>query len=240
MSSGVLKDHARKGKVLVPPFVHRLGPMRDVSWSKQMIPELCWIALVHAKCGDRRAVELITALTRSVRTILDAPESVLAACSSYTQVQGAHAGELRAKLLAENCLDELQAALVPLVSNYEGCAMTCLYASVPGSAHLGAVREVLEQLYERDSRFSTMVQATAVWLMFDAGILKVAEGLALASFPKIEDYPNTELSRQIGGSIRATLNMAFGKESPLYVPLDWANRFWNLGMTMQPCEVRNV
>lgn len=237
MASGVLQDHKRVGKVLIPPFVHQLGPMRDVSWIKSIMPELCWIGLVQAAHGDRRAVEIITALSRAVRSASQSPNQPFASCTSYAGLPGPVAEAVRSSLAQSGHLAPLQNALVPLVGNYEGCAMAFIYECAPERGDLAAVRSALDEMYDRSERFPTMVQATAVWLMFDADILKVAEGLALASFPAIEDYPSTELSVKVGSGVRATLNMAFGEGGPLYVSPDWANSFWNQGLDMQACEV---
>lgn len=115
--------------------------------------------------------------------------------------------------------------------------MAFMYERAPEHGDLAAVRSALDEMYDRSERFPTIVQSTAVWLMFDADILKVAEGLALASFPAIEDYPSTELSLKVGSGVRATLNMAFGEGGPLHVSPDWANSFWNQGVNIQACEV---
>jgi hypothetical protein len=75
-----------------------------------------------------------------------------------------------------------------------------------------------------------MVQATAIWLAFDAGIL------SLARFPEIEHYPETELSQKIGASIRDGLNMFFGSQIH-YSDATWPDHFWNRGLAIEPCEV---
>lgn len=237
MAPGVLKDHKRIGKVLVPPFVHLLGPTRDVSWIKTIVPELCWIGLVHAHHGDRRAVEVITALARAARLATQSPNEPFAPCSAYAKLNAAASAALRASLAESGHLAPLQTALLPLATNYDGCPMNLVYENEPPRGDVSAIRAVLDSLFDRSERFGTLVQATAVWLMFDAEILKVAEGLALASFPAVEDYPATELSRQVGASVRATLNMAFGEGGPMHISPDWANSFWNQGLAMQPCEI---
>ena len=80
-----------------------------------------------------------------------------------------------------------------------------------------------------------MVQATAIWLAFDAEVLKVSSGLALASFPEIERYPTTELSRKVGGSIRAMLNGFFGEDQRFHSKSLWPQYFWNRGLSIDPC-----
>jgi hypothetical protein len=79
----VLGDHKKQGKVLIPPFTYLVGPLQDVSWISTMIPELCWIALIHEKHGSRHAVELLTTFTRMVRETAPATSHTwLAPCSN--------------------------------------------------------------------------------------------------------------------------------------------------------------
>jgi hypothetical protein len=80
-----------------------------------------------------------------------------------------------------------------------------------------------------------LVQATATWLAFDSGKLKVKEGLALASFPEIEKYPETELSQKVGSGVRSTLNMLFGS-AELCNSAEWPDYFWNRGLEVSKCE----
>jgi hypothetical protein len=81
-----------------------------------------------------------------------------------------------------------------------------------------------------------MVQATAIWLAFDADILKVNSDLSLARFPEIEHYPDTEISQRIGASIRSGLNIFFGSQIH-YSDAPWPSYFWNRGFAIEPCEL---
>ena len=79
-----------------------------------------------------------------------------------------------------------------------------------------------------------MVQATAIWLAFDSGALKVFKGLALANFPEIEKYPNTELSEKVAASIRSSIYMFFSE--PHYrASSNWPKYFWNRGLDIDGC-----
>jgi len=73
-------------------------------------------------------------------------------------------------------------------------------------------------------------------LAFEADLLKVQAGLAFAQFPKIEEYPDTEISRQVGASIRATLNMLFSRDHLFHNSQQWSRYFWNRGLLLTPCE----
>ena len=81
-----------------------------------------------------------------------------------------------------------------------------------------------------------MVQATATWLAFDADRLKVSARLALADFPRIEDYPETEQSQRIAASMRATLNQMFSEINMMASGTDWSTAFWNRGLKLEQCD----
>ena len=52
----VLQDHKQRGKTLIPPVTHMLGPLREVSWVKTILPELLWVALIQDRYGHHMGV----------------------------------------------------------------------------------------------------------------------------------------------------------------------------------------
>lgn len=38
----VLADHRRAGKKFIPPFIAELGPLSEVRWVNDLVPELVW------------------------------------------------------------------------------------------------------------------------------------------------------------------------------------------------------
>ena len=235
----ILADHRKVKSKLVAPFNDAFGPMREVSWINTMVPELLWIALVHEKHGSRRGVEIITAFTRDVRASDPARQGVIwAAAGKYASIPNA---ELQVIVQQRGAAyaDELWAPLAPLASWYPTHPLNALFpnnipsACPEGLAHLKAI---VTGLFDRSARNSMLVQATAIWIAFDAARLKVAPHLALAEFPKIEEYPNTERSKQVAGSIRATLNQMFGDTKWMASGTDWPTAFWNRGLEIGPCE----
>jgi hypothetical protein len=184
----VLGDHKQVRSRLVTPFNALLGPIRDVSWVNTMIPELLWLALLHDLVGDHRAVEIVTAFSRDVRaTSPDNDRRIWAAAGKFESLPP---GVLPALLAGkgESYADELHAAVMPLAAWYPALPLNALFdtdladAQAPMLAH---VKAIVTQLFDRSSRLATMVQASALWLAFDADRLKVAAGLSLAQFPRI-------------------------------------------------------
>ncbi len=236
----VLTDHRRIKSRLVTPFNDAFGPLHEVSWVNMMIPELLWIALVQEQFGPHRGVEIITAFTRDVRASqADRAGTVWAAAGKFDAIPrdellilietkgGAYAADLRA-------------ALRPLAAWYPAHPLNAIFElpqPVSARADLDHVKAIVAGLFDRSSWAATMTQATAIWLAFDAERLQVASGLALAQFPRIQDYPETELSQRIAASIRSALNLFFGEAGLMASESTWPVTFWNQGLKLDPCEV---
>lgn len=237
----VLADHKRRGKTLVPPFTHMLRPLQEVSWVNTIIPEVAWIGLIHDQHGHRRGVELITSFARTARSVRSGgSRQVFAAASSYSEVSDPEWAGLRETMAATGDLFQIQESLEPLIALYPECPLGPVFATPPATAPEKALRRMtslVSSLFQRVDRDPMMVQATVIWLAFDAGVLKVQQGLSLAQFPEIEHYPDTEISKKVGGAIRSSLNMFFGQEQ-IYSHLSpWPQYFWNRGLALTPCEL---
>jgi len=242
----ILQDHKRQRKIFIPPFKHILGgQFQETSWIKTMLPELLWIALIQDYYGHAKGVALITSFTRLARKCSSSEEKrIFATTSSFGEMTGDEQSCLQSEVAASGELVDIQKALLPLIVFYPECPLRFLFLTMPSLS--GAPNQILEtfkasvtRLYDKASRGTTMVQATAVWLAFDSEILKVAKGLALASFPEIEKYPQTELSQKVAGSIRASMHMFFVE--PHYTRSShWPRYFWNRGFEIDQCYFRDT
>lgn len=232
----VLRDHKRVRSKLVTPFNEAFGPMREVSWINTMIPELLWIALLQDAWGPRRGIEIITAFTRDVRA--SDPSRAPTIWASAGKFAGLPEGTLASIVKDRPYCEDLCRPLAPLHAHYPNHPMRELVAGdgSTSSADLSRLKTLVGELFDRGTVVATMTQATATWLAFDSERLKVSAGLALADFPRIEDYPATEQSLRIAASIRATLNQMFGDVDAMASGTDWPVAFWNRGLELEPCE----
>lgn len=242
----VLQDHRRQGKNFVPPFTHILGPLlREISWAKTMLPELLWIALIQDYYGHREGVELITSLARLASKCSPSEKKrIFATISSLGALTTDEKLCLQRKLATTSDLFKIQKALLPLIVFYPECPLCFLYSTMQNLAdgaeqNLERFKTLVKGLYNRTSRNTMMVQATAIWLAFDSGVLKVFEGLALASFPEIENYPQTELSQKVAASIRASIHM-FINEPHYPASSNWPRYFWNRGLEIDRCYFEEI
>lgn len=236
----MLADHKKRGKTLLAPFNHMIGSLREVSWVRSIIPEILWIGLIQYQHGHRRGVQLITSMARLAREVQSgAASEIFAAASSFSKLSDPGWADLRKGMAAKGELFSIQEPLTPLITLYPECPLKPIFASpptkIPDDA-LARMMNLVSVLFRRNDRDPMMIQATATWLAFDAGKLKVSEGLALAQFPEIERYPDTELSRRVGSGVRATLNMLIGSDQGQPVDTSWPTYFWNRGLAIAPCE----
>ena len=217
-----------------------LGPLHEISWVTTILPEFLWIALLQDYYGVHEGVEIITALTRIARKRSSSEKRrIFATISSFVDLKTDEQSCLLNELTTSGDLLKIQQALLPLIVFYPDCTLRFFYSAEPSLAD--GTDQILEEfkmlvggLYDKTSRDTMMVQATAIWLAFDSGALKVVEGLALANFPEIEKYPNTKLSEEVAASIRSSIYMFFVE--PHYpASSNWPRYFWNRGIEIDGC-----
>lgn len=241
----ILQDYKRQGKTFIAPFTHMIGPLHEISWVKTMLPELVWIAVIQEYYGHSKGVSLITSLTRLARKCAPSEKiRIFATISSFREMTADEQLCLQSGLAASGELFEIQSALTPLIVFYPECPLRFLFSATPSltdadNKDLERFKTLVAGLYDKTSRNTMMVQATAVWLAFDSGGLIVSKGLALASFPEIEKYLNAELSQEVAASIRTSIPMFF-TEHHYPVTSNWPRYFWNRGFEIGRCYFKDM
>ena len=129
--------------------------------------------------------------------------------------------------------------LEALVSWYPECPLSRIFCGpnkMSSADGLDRLKSVVAWMHYRAEREAMLVQATVLQLIFDADAFKVHEGSVLSKFVEIERYPNTELSREVGSMIRATLNGLFGHDNLRLKNSTWPQYFWNRGLVVDACD----
>ncbi len=239
MSSGkkpprkrVLADHKQKGKKFIPPLM-QVGKLDDAHWVKQMIPEFLWLALLPHACGYAAGVEVARKTAELARRVPSESHRWFAGLSDFKHIPEDSRDDLISSLAAEGLLDNLRLALSPLQFAYPDHPLNYALGPEPGEPDLVALKQVLAEMFPRRATTAMRAQATALYLAFDAGFLKVAANSALADFPEVSIYPTTERSKQVAAAVRAALN-------GLTIRLEasrWPDYFWNRGLELEPCEL---
>lgn len=229
----VLGDHKRLGKRFIPPMA-QVG-MSDARWSEILIPEFLWLALLHSHLGYMRGAEIARQVAQAARSEGD-QTTWYSAMSMFATIADAKRTALTQALAHAGVVDELAESLAPIHRHYPDHPLA-FALPVPAEAELAPLKALLQRLLTSRSDTDAMrAQATALYLAFDAGILRVLKGSALADFPEVEKYPETERSRSVGSAVRAALNAL-----TIRIPkADWPAYFWNRGLQLEACsfEVR--
>lgn len=236
----VLLDHQRIGKRLIPPLMQEIN-YQEISWGKQLIPELIWLALINNRYGYMKGAELALALPRSAEeaTKNNQRGTWFATVSSYAQLSIEEQERTVKILRSKNAFDQYRAALLPLIYFYPSCPLSFLFdletKKEIDTGDLEEIKRVLESIFDRRSVEATFIQADAVYIGFTVGKLVVSPDVSLARFPEVQYYPNTEVSKQIAASIRATVNTIFGIDV-IKDGLSWPTYFWNHGLELEKCN----
>jgi len=233
----VLSDHRRIGKKLIPPLLQRFSNFHETSWIRRIVPELLWIGLLQER-ELKRGIDLSLTLAKAASDV--APLTLprwYGTASSFSGLTDDHGESIREALASRGDLFEMQKSLHPLVSCYPESPLRLLFGAdvgEPATGELDLLRRVLVEMFDRRTSSAIFTQATFIYLAFVLGGLKVAEGLALADFPKVMDYPHTERSRQVAAAVRSSVQFFFGP--PAYDPASsWPGYFWNRGLELEPC-----
>ena len=249
----VLADHVRVKQKLLPPFRAAMGSRyAPYSWTRQLVPEALWLALLIDRYGMTRAMALADVLvTAGVDALAGATAPMFAKFSAFADLPK----EAKARLAANldpSTIDDIVAALAPLTKRVADHPLAFLASARGGAAEPYAAKEasedssftkVLEEVYDRQSRLAVLSMASAYGVGVRQGKIHEAPHLqadAIKSFANIVDYPNTEAAREAASMFRASASMLF-----MSIDLDskaheedhgWVARFWAAVAGFGPCD----
>ena len=237
----ILSDHKREGRVLVPPIVAAIGEPSDVRWIHALIPELLWIALLAAEGDVRSALRLVRALVSAARASDAEWEKVpFGMCSGFAPLPEQNWQFIRQRLEASGEAARIRELLQPLAAFYPKFPLRRLWEEEPPSPMPGldTMEAVISKMFRRDDPSAVLVQAIFVMLHLDAQVLHIRPDSMLLNLAEIERYPETDLSRHVAASVRATLNAITFQMTP-QGSADWSNYFWNRGLELRPCRTHD-
>ena len=241
-SKTVLKSYRKVGSRFVPPML-QMFQFEDVSWLRQTLPELIWWDVLIEQASLRfaaRVVEIIAAYFKQ----MDNYSRQWSFISDYSDIAEETAQGLAESLTKAGMLNEMQVYLSDFLDLYPACPIARVLnlhpAGIVDLGYLIEFEERLRVLEDKRSRDAVLVQAQAVYMGFASERLHVMEGLALADFPQVVNYPDTERSVQVGASICATVNMLAGNNLPKFREDDWVQYFWRRSLELHPLDLGHL
>jgi hypothetical protein len=237
----ILGDHKREGRVLIPPIVAAIGEPSDVRWVHALIPELLWVALLVGDGDVRAAIRLVRALVSAARTSnVEWERAPFGMCSGFAPLPEQSWQFIRDRLEESGESARIREFLLPLAAFYPKFPLRPLWTEQPTSAISGldAMEAIISKMFRRDNPSAVLVQAIFVMLHLDAQVLHIRPDSMLLHLDEIERYPETDLSRRVASSVRATLNALTSQMTP-EGSADWSNYFWNRGLELRPCRTHD-
>jgi len=245
----VLSDHVQIKRKLISPIVAAMGKTyAPYSWTKQLVPEAIWLALVIDFSGfntaSRDCLNLVTTAGRIVGR-KDAPMfAKLSAFFDLTELQKAEiVAELDVVTASNICL-----ALAPLSALIVEHPLAFLNGKArPNELDEDRFSRVLDEVYDRNSRLAVLSMALAYYLGIEQGKVHVASHLIdelMQKFGAIGDYPNSDTAREAAGAFRASAPMLFfsmrDDDRRLEGDDVWTSAFWSHIAGFGSCTYRDT
>jgi|SRR5579872_2649222 len=238
-SGKVLGSYRKVGKKFVPPMLDMPRKPDFVSWASHTLPELIWWDVLAGKVSHRFAAKVAEKIAQYFKE-RENRDCWWAFASDYSRLADEDAAGLRQHLLREGILPQLTESLADFLDLYPECPLTRLSDRRPtGIIDIGYLVEFedrMRELEDKRSRNGVLIQAQALYLGFILGKLRVKKGLALADFPEVQNYPNSEKSLKVGAAICSAANMVAGSMLPKYPEDDWVQYFWKRSLDLRPLD----
>ncbi len=226
------------------------------SWTRQLVPEAIWLALLIDRYGMAKAAALADVLAAAGADVLPgAMVPMFTKFSAFAEMPEVAKVQLVAKL-DPGSASEIVAALAPLSRRIPDHPLAFLISACGRAAGSDAARDacedacfakVLEELYDRHSRLAVLSMACAYGVGVRQGKIHVAPHLNVGSpeaFAAVVDYPDTEAAREAGSMFRASASMLFmgmNLDRKRYEDdHDWVGRFWVAAAGFGPCDYEDT
>lgn len=241
MSKKILQDHKKEGKRLRPPLT-LLGNSVDLSWVDNIIPDVIWITLLRDEFGDKLGTEIVNEFIKVSTKHESSTFNNYALISSFESLPAQNKTDIHNDLVTNGLISPLLVGLSNFLDMYPNCPLDFLrpfkYSpKVLDVKFLVRYKEILWDLIDKQSKKSTFTIANVIYSMFELGRMKIPANSIMTQFPKIQEYPNSDISRLIASALRATINVLYNEKMFDKEKSTWAKEFWNRGIEIEPCSL---
>ena len=238
----ILGPYRKVGTKFVPPMLQDFQ-FDYIKWSSHTMPELIWWDVIADRVSHRFAAKVAEEIGKYFKGRGD-KNHWWAFISDYGQLSGEDFDGLRRHLAQSAVLSLLTGSLSDFLDLYPECPLAKLSDSRPTGivdvGYLSRFENRMRELEDKRSRNGVLMQAQAVYLAFMLERLYVKKGLALADFPEVQHYPQTEKSEAVGASVCAAVNMLAGRSLPKYIDDTWVQYFWRRSVDLRPLDFRHL
>lgn len=242
LNKKILFDHKKIGKRLIPPMKADLK-VQEVSSSKTAQPEILWFAILNKNFGVRWTAHFSEILTKVLKEV-KGEDTWFKGTSEYKNLSSGEGATLRYKLNERGVLEPLRDALEGFIALYPLCPLQVFFEAPPilkvDKAYFEMLKELIAKTSDKRSPEGIFMQAIVIYMGFISGKFKVVKEVSLSDFPEIENYPNTERSKEIGAVICSATTMLFNFEADGKADREWCRYFWNRGLELEPVDLSGL
>jgi hypothetical protein len=258
--TSTLQQHRRTGKILSPPLMTLPGPMRQLPWLRDTLPDMIWLAMLITEHGTK-GMHIASKMLDRIDDILDdqaagvtRPDKLIVTGQLSTLERIPE--EARPAILEALQSDGLFEQAIPwtfarAMMKYPEVPGMWLFNGWEGNEQIVAADEpekllakIVEDHWHGQNPAATRAKALVLRAWFKAGKIKLAADLAEPWVRILPHYPDdiTEDERsEIEPRIRA---MFLGVVNPSLADMDesgeplfvtWAKTFWRSNWNLYKC-----
>lgn len=234
----ILSDHRWQRTKLVPPMLDAMGEQASfVRWKYELVPEIIWIGEIFRKSEPKRTVEIIQECAETAQELFGEENYVLA--RDYD-----HLDEAEIERLGDNLSNAIKSELSDHLSTLLRVYPSFPLAQIleiddeePDDDDLTIIADAIDRLSDKRSPLAMKVQGIWIGTLMTTGQYRIADEVEFGDINDIFDYPDTEDSRKIGSSVRASVNAMHGvsMEDDSSNQSEWTIRFWDRGFEVSEC-----
>ena len=236
---GVLSDHQRKGKLLIPPMM-QLPNLVETSFVDTKIPELIWISGLFNWTDDRSAVKSVIEFQLACQRATNSEQ--IPSLSFLSNFDRLSADQKNAILSDSECVqwfELLRKALWHQHALLERYPLAFIFQDRQDFDRDEAVirlKEDVQDLFDRRSHHATKVQTTAVVGMMAAGKLILNSSINFPDPNRVFDAPDSPEARMVASFVRASLNAGNNMDTDAIVAARWVDDFWKQAFKLEGCS----
>jgi hypothetical protein len=238
----VLQDHKWVGKRFIPPLLqYPEDRFLLVSWYRDLLPELLWIAVLCDQQGYKRTVDSALQLGDIVNaTITDEDRKRSFALASDYDTLSVNEREQILQKIDDKLKNSLEPCIGTILKFYPQFPMNWLVSdkwmkeTTIGLEGLEQVKNAIKPRIDRTSKPAMECQMLAYVMWVKSGKLKLPE---FHDPNLISKYPHSEESKKTAAFVRALMKGLLMTFKP---NTNWANKFWSHSYEISPCEYPGV
>ncbi len=234
----VLRDHKKIGSTFVPPLLAQVN-LNELSYVRDLLPEITWLGLAHQQLGHRDAAALCTETAKLGRKCFNQEQVVnFGLLRSYRRLSPTQVGELVTELQRADLITPLRTVLEPLVALIPACPLAIV--GLPPVARrrpalVEDLRRCVRELIDKWGTPASVAQATLVYIKTATGGLFWTGDAHPPDLEAIITAPESDAGRHAAAVVRAIVLSETPTPDEATLHGCWAREFWNAALHLDEC-----